>query len=275
MKVSTTTLLSLLPIFSLVVALSRPDPVDRRAIDDGVVVLEKRRGGGGIGGSTGGGFSGGSSAGGSRGGSFSGGSSSGGFSGGGTSSGGSRGGGSSGSSSGGSSGGGSRGSGITTSPKPFGGGQFYPGGATVPFKSGGKTPSGKAAAALVSLSFLLTLGFIGVWHSGAYMYPFDTYYHYKHPYANQTNPKNVMKVVCLCQQGDPCGCDDRGDNTFLKELIGDPPRNSTHVRIVNHKVYINGTLDEAPSDDAGSIGRMSLGGYVGLVAGVTLAVFIV
>lgn len=141
--------------------------------------------------------------------------------------------------------------------------------------AGAVSPSGKAAAALLPLGFLLTLGFIGVWHAGAYMYPFDTRYHYQHPYANQTNPNNNLKVVCLCEQDLPCGCDDRKNNTFLEELIGDPPRNSTHVRIVNHTAYINGTLNEAPSDGAGSIGMMGMGGYLGLAAGVSLGVLMI
>lgn len=106
------------------------------------------------------------------------------------------------------------------------------------------------------------------------MYPFNTHYHYQHPYANQIDPsKRDPRVVCLCGKGLSCTCHDTKNNTLLREVIGDPPRNSSDVRIVNDTVYINGTLDVA--NDAGKIGIMDVGGYLSLVAGVSLALLMI
>jgi hypothetical protein len=56
----------------------------------------------------------------------------------------------------------------------------------------------------------------------------------------------TMNVVCYCDQYSECGCDDNKNSTYLAEVIGNPPQNSSIVTIVqngtNETAYINGTL---------------------------------
>lgn len=87
-----------------------------------------------------------------------------------------------------------------------------------------------------------------------YGYPFYAPYYYQYPMATNYNNNNngaaannySMNVVCYCEQYSECGCDDNNNSTFLAEVIGDPPRNSSIVTIVqngtNETAYINGTL---------------------------------
>jgi len=130
--------------------------------------------------------------------------------------GGGKGGGSSGGTSGGKSGTGSGGSGGGTgAPRSFGGGKTYGGGATTTYKSGGKTPNGLLAGALLLPAAALVL-FPGLWLYSVYPYSLNPYRFY-----NESSRLNQsMPVTCLCQEYTPCGCDNSDDDTTVRELVG-------------------------------------------------------
>lgn len=188
--------------------------------------LWKRRGGGGGGGGRGGGSSSGSSSSGSS---------------------------SSGSSGGGRSSGGTSGGRTVTGSGPtpaYGGGRFYGGGASVPYRSGDKSPSGLVPVALVAG--------IGVgatfWIAGSYMY------HYPNPYRfyNQSSRQNETKPIdCGCLPDLVCGCDENNDPQYLSDIVGNGTNlNATLVSVATvegvQRIIINGTLPEGTTAAGGS-----------------------
>ncbi|KAK2754732.1 hypothetical protein FQN54_006865 [Arachnomyces sp. PD_36] len=205
--------------------------------------LEKRRGGGG------GGRGGGSS------------SSSGGSSGGKSGSGGSKSPTSGGTSSGGSG-----------SPRYFGAGSYYPGGASVPYTAGKPSSKGLSPIGLLPIGGLAF--FPGVWLYGAYAYPFHHPYYY---HNHTTNQNESLPITCLCQQYSVCGCEDNNDSAYLDSLVNGTtpdglPRNNSVLTVANVNntlgVYINGTLSNdttAPSSGSSilppHVGILNLGGY--------------
>jgi hypothetical protein len=102
-----------------------------------------------------------------------------------------------------------------TGPRPaYGGGRFYGGGATVPYKSGTPSPSGIlpvfAAAAFIAF-------WPGLWLYGAYLY------HWPHDYTffNETSGEEESKpVTCACDPYLVCGCDYTDDEGYMSDLIG-------------------------------------------------------
>ncbi|KAI0178786.1 hypothetical protein GGR52DRAFT_272797 [Hypoxylon sp. FL1284] len=202
----------------------------------------------------------------------------------------------SGGSSGGSSGGrgspSSNGGGSTTTgsgPRPnFGGGSFYGGGARQPYRAGSPSPSGilpfvVGGAALGSVAFLGTH-----FAYGAYVYP----YTHPYPYYNSTTEKNETKpVTCLCDQYETCGCDDNGNQTYFKEVIGDGSYQNLNKSLVTvadnttnneSTIYILGTLPNGTTssggteDPEGAAGSMyALARAAGWLPFVTTAVAIV
>lgn len=175
--------------------------------------------------------------------------------------GGGRGGGSSGSSgsSGGSGGRGSTSSsagGRTTTgsgPAPaYGGGKYYGGGAAVPYKAGGRSPSGINPVFLgagAALAF-----WPGLWLYGAYMYP----YSHHHSYYNASSKQNETKpVTCGCDPYLVCGCDENGDPQFLSDIVGNGTNlNSTLVAVGTvdgvQRILINGTLPNGTTAAGGT-----------------------
>jgi len=202
---------------------------EQRDTSEHVNELAKRRGGGGGGGSRGGGSSSGSS-----------GSSSSGSSGS-----------SSGSSSGGSGGtsGGRSSSGSGPSPA-YGGGKYYGGGAAVPYKSGGRSPSG-----LVPIALVAGIG-VGAafWVAGSYMY----HYHAPYSYYNSSSRQNETKpVTCGCLPEQVCGCDENNDPQYLRDIVGNGTNlNSTLVSVAAvdgvQRIIINGTLPEGTTAAGGN-----------------------
>ncbi|KAN0075025.1 hypothetical protein V8E54_007636 [Elaphomyces granulatus] len=130
------------------------------------------------------------------------------------------------------------------SPRPYGGGSYYAGGARVPYRAGTRSPKGITPFLLpvTALSF-----FSGLWlYRNVYAYPYPRPYRYWNPTIGQTQ---TLPVTCLCQQYSVCGCDNNGNNNddnFLSSVIGDDPKNSsvTTVAVVNgtKTIFINGTL---------------------------------
>ena len=173
-----------------------------------------------------------------------------------------------------SSGGGSRGSSTSSgsgTPRTFGGGTRYAGGATQPYRAGG-TPSGWRGPAPVLLGVGALALFPGLWLAGVYSYRYNedrpvTYY-------NETSGQNeTRRVQCLCAENAECGCDDTEDQAYLNEVANDKAVSSVR----NNTLYINGTLEEgttAPgtsrSAAAGSLTQKLLeaSGYWPVVAGV-------
>lgn len=157
-------------------------------------------------------------------------------------------------------------------PRTVAGGAFYSGGARTPYTAGGISPLGITPFLLpvTALAF-----FSGAWLYGAYAYPYGAPYHYTHPIPNDThaNSNNTIPVVCLCQEFSECGCDNNSNSTYLNDVIGDPPRNSSNVSIVNvngtETAYINGTLDNGTTASdpnaasaATSVMAMHISGYL-------------
>lgn len=240
--------------------------------------LERRKGGGGRGG-------------GSSGGSSSGGSSSGG--GGGRSS---------------TSGGSTRaGSGPSRSFGRNGG--YYGGGAAVPYNSGGRSPKGLIAGAVLAPVAILAI-MPGLWLYGAYPYYYNNPYRfYNRTAVNRTrvNPDNdndrrsvnlmirqestganeTLPVLCLCGEGQVCGCDENDDQTYINDLVGDGDYAKLNKSLVTvsdvngtRTLVLNGTLPPgttAPGGEDGAASALGVGQYAGYWAiGLTVmyAVFV-
>lgn len=166
-------------------------------------------------------------------------------------------------------------------PRSYGGGKYYGGGASVPFRSGSKSPGGISPFILPAAA----LGFFaGAWLYSVYTYP------YTHPYywRNGTDPPpqlddstrrqtaeedkvQVLPVICLCQQYSVCGCDDGSQNEFLADILpngtAEPANDNSLVRIADvngtRSVVINGTLANGTTAPGGeSSGALSLGRVV-------------
>ncbi|SLM36831.1 hypothetical protein LPUS_06518 [Lasallia pustulata] len=195
--------------------------------DESLNHLEKRRGGGGS--SSGGGRSGGSSASDSS---------------------------SSGSSSSGSSSSGAGAGSVSSAARPsYGGGKYYGGGSTSAYSAGARSPAGITPYLLGGAALGI---FPGLWLYGAYAYP------YLHPYsfvnrtaANSSNPNGVnqtLPVTCLCQEYNPCGCDDNGNTTYVDSLLGNGSASDMNSSLVTvgpvngtKTVVLNGTLPNGTS----------------------------
>lgn len=257
------TSLSIPNLNDLVARHAAPNPETSDLID-----LEKRRGGGGGGGHSSGGSSGGRTS--SSGSSSSGGSSRGASSRGASSRGGSSS--SSGSTSSSSNLGGSTSRGSGVQPK-YGGGSYYAGGATTPYRSGSKT-SGGISPYLVAGAGLGFLGAAWLAHANSYyLYPYPHHYLYN----DQSYP-----VECVCAQYSECGCGDNQNQTYYTSLFhGDRPENSTNVRVLDVNgtttIYINGTLPNGTTAASGASRAATapahLGGYLVTVVVVAAAVW--
>ncbi|KAL6228705.1 hypothetical protein BDW75DRAFT_136983 [Aspergillus navahoensis] len=155
------------------------------------------------------------------------------------------------------------------------GGGYYAGGATVPYRSGIRSPLGITPFFLpvAALAF-----FPGLWLYGAHVYPYGHPYHY----INDTTKRNEsMPVICLCAEYSTCGCDDNNNNTYYESLFnGTQPKNDSIVRVANvnstQTIAINGTLpngttaDEATVDSAAALAVVQASRYW-LMAAVTLS----
>lgn len=159
--------------------------------------------------------------------------------------------------------GGASGSSSGTGPRPaYGsGGRYYGGGATTPYTSGLRSPSGLTSTALLSIA-ALTL-FEGIWLNPAYLYPFPEPYTFYNTSAGQNQTKPVR---CLCEQYQECGCDDNKDPTYMSSLLGNGSisvLNSTliQVNLVNgtSTILINGTLPNGTTAASAAI-KMGDGG---------------
>ncbi|KAI0509114.1 hypothetical protein F5B22DRAFT_373193 [Xylaria bambusicola] len=143
-------------------------------------------------------------------------------------------------------------------PTPaYGGGAYYGGGATVPYKAGNS--AGRIAPALLTGAAIGGIGFLGVSYLyGAYAYPY--YHHYY--YHNATTDMNETKpVICVCDPYDTCTCDDNGNQTYFNSVIGNGSYeglNHTLVTIAkndttgNLTIYINGQVPNGTTAAGGT-----------------------
>ena len=139
----------------------------------------------------------------------------------------------------------------------YGGGRYYGGGATTPYRSGGRSPAGRLAPYALGGAALGI--FPGLWLAGAYGYNYNNPYRYRNRCNNNNNNTENLPVVCLCEKDRDCGCDDDGDTTKIDELVGngcESDQDPTQVRVgdVNgtKTVVINGTIpyDSDDSDES-------------------------
>lgn len=212
--------------------------------------LERRKGGGGKGGGSSSGSSGGKTSGSSGGSSSSGRTSSSSNAGGST----------------------SAGSGASRS---YGGG-YYGGGAAVPYTAGRSTPKGLIAAPVILGVGLLAI-MPGLWLYSAYPYHLNDYRFNNQSETNQNSPNGTnttLPVTCLCQEYNPCGCDQNDDPKYLDDLVGNgsyAALNKTLVTVSNvngtKNLVINGTLPNGTTAPGGTDDSAALNLKVGKYAG--------
>jgi hypothetical protein len=143
----------------------------------------------------------------------------------------------------------------------YGGGRYYGGGASVPYRSGARSPGGIAPV-------FLGVGLLAFW-PGLWLYGAHLYYH-PHPYNyyNQTSQQNETKpVICGCDPYEECGCDTNSDSQFMTDLIGNGSYNALNHTLVTvadvngtSTILINGTLPngtvEAMEEGSGAAGGL-------------------
>ena len=140
----------------------------------------------------------------------------------------------------------------------YGGGRYYGGGATTPYRAGGRSPGAGIAPYFLASALI----FPGLFLSGAYLYNYDQPYNY-HNRTNTTDSANgsneTLPVTCFCDQYSACGCDDNNNSTYLDTILGDgtpASQNSSlvHVGDVNgtKTIVLNGTLPNGTDTTADS-----------------------
>ncbi|KAJ5810542.1 uncharacterized protein N7503_002760 [Penicillium pulvis] len=148
----------------------------------------------------------------------------------------------------------SKGSGTAAS---YGGGRYYAGGATTPYRAG--------SSALGITPFLLPVAavafFPGLWYHPVYAYNYNHNYNYTN---EDTNKNTSLPVSCLCEEYQECGCEDNNNSTYYKSLFnGTQPTNNSVVRVATvngtEKIYINGTLANGTTaaDSSAASGAMA------------------
>ena len=154
----------------------------------------------------------------------------------------------------------------------FGGGRYYQGGATIPYRSGRRTPSGIVPVAL--LGGALIFWGAGLWLAGAYLYAYGKDYKFENISADP-DITETLPVFCICQPNVVCGCDDIEDQTWLDDIIGDGNYLALNDSLVfvgevngTKGIYINGTLPNgttAAIEEGNSNAAIYLPGMLGAV----------
>ncbi|KAG0652335.1 hypothetical protein D0Z07_0918 [Hyphodiscus hymeniophilus] len=196
-----------------------------------------------------------------------------------------------------------QGSGVQPS---YGGGRYYGGGATSPYRSGLASPLGLSAVFLGAGALAVYPGF---WLYGAYGYNYHNPYAFRnHSATNSTDNDNkstrdiwinalverqdtgvnqTKPVTCLCAAYSECGCDDNGNTTFLDALIGDGSYANLNKSVVNvadingtSTIVLNGTLPNGTTtsggtDNASGAELVQASGWLVMVALIGCTVFLV
>lgn len=148
---------------------------------------------------------------------------------------------------------------VIDSARTYGGSRYYAGGASTAYGAGRRSPAGITPFLLPAAALTF---FPAVWLYGAYAYPYSHHYNY---YNENTHKNDSLPVVCVCQEYNPCGCDDNDNNTYYESLFnGTQPANTSDTRVVNvngtEKIYINGTLPNGTdSENTSSSAASALG----------------
>lgn len=157
-------------------------------------------------------------------------------------------------------------SGSGPQPRIYGGGSYYPGGASSPYRSGSTAPGGVKPAFIGAAGLGI---FPGVWLYGAYAYHYPGLYYYHNHTSNQNETK---PVECLCSKYSECGCDSNNETDYVSSVAN----NNTVARVANvndkSTLVINGTLPNGTTAASAAPGfRQGLAGLDGwsvVVAGV-------
>ena len=157
----------------------------------------------------------------------------------------------------------------TGPPRAFGGGGYYGGGASIPYKSGDKTP-GRGLAPGLPIGGVAVLAIMpGLWLYSVYPYYYhNPYRFYNESAVNDTNSNEnkraiganqTLPVVCLCQEYSVCGCEENDDQQYIKDLVGNgsyAALNKTLVTVsdVNgmQTLVLNGSLPNGTTAPGGS-----------------------
>lgn len=169
-------------------------------------------------------------------------------------------------------------------PKPaYGGGRYYGGGATTPYRAGGTSPSGIVPIALLGGAAALAV-WPGIWLYGAWMYPYHQPYHFH----NESSGRNETRdVLCGCGTYDVCSCDDNNNTAYYDSLIGNGSYGALNKSVVNvadvngtTTLLINGSLpngttaDGPDSSATGLRNAAEMFGFWPVVAAVLVTVFL-
>ncbi|KKF97226.1 hypothetical protein CFO_g351 [Ceratocystis platani] len=146
--------------------------------------------------------------------------------------------------------------GGTGSPRTFGGGSYYAGGATTPYRSGSRSAAGLTGAffAIGLLSFWPAL-----WLTNAYLYHYPSSYRYQ--FHNQSsNANESLPVICACAENSLCGCDENNSTAYFNSLIGNGSYSGLNTSVVSvaqvngtKTLLVNGTLSNdttSPTEDS-------------------------
>ncbi|KAF2758545.1 hypothetical protein EJ05DRAFT_537894 [Pseudovirgaria hyperparasitica] len=148
----------------------------------------------------------------------------------------------------------------TGTPRAYGNGGYYGGGAAIPYQSSARSPKGILGVFIGGAA--LSALFVGTFAYGAYMYPYGSRYTFRNVSAGQ-NGTTTLPVKCICAAFLSCGCDENTDQTYINSLVGDGDYNKLNKTLVQvtepngtRTLAINGTLANgttAPGgvDDAG------------------------
>ncbi|KAH8723338.1 hypothetical protein GQ44DRAFT_595915, partial [Phaeosphaeriaceae sp. PMI808] len=137
-------------------------------------------------------------------------------------------------------------------PRSYGRGEFYGGGAAVPYQAGTRTPKGLAAAPLISGAVLALMP--EIWLHSVYPYYYNNSYHLWNRTANATNNNSND-----AREYSVCGCDENDDKAYLNDLIGNgsyAALNKSLITVLMVKakrtIVINGTLPNGTTAPGGT-----------------------
>jgi hypothetical protein len=151
---------------------------------------------------------------------------------------------------------GGRSIGGSGAPRSYGGGNYYPGGGSVPYTAGANSPNGLRPSLLLPIAALSI--FPGIWLAEAYEYNYPD----RVPLRNDNSgskSNTSYPVICLCQQYSECGCDSNVNSTFISSLAPNGSIQSLNgsVAVVTNvngteTLVINGTLANGTTAPGGS-----------------------
>lgn len=142
------------------------------------------------------------------------------------------------------------GSGVAAS---YGGGRYYGGGTTVPYRAGTRSTAGITPILFVGAALAF---WPGVWLHGAYLYPYGTPWRF----YNSTTAQNETKPVqCGCDETVECGCDENNSTEYINSVLGDGSYNQLNKSLVTvanvngtDTILLNGTLPNGTTASGGS-----------------------